>query len=195
MKKIIALLAALACLFASALAEGAERVPAAYNFVLAEGEEAYHENLIFSGDVVIGGDNAVIMFANCEFNGDIILTADEATRVYILPDCEINGRYIMRNSVQEATMEYTMPKILSYVPAEVTAEDCIGAFISLGAFDVNYNGETYSVTESQLFFDNTNPDAGLVPYEGQEANCFVVCQWWENGEKVLLLECEYDSGI
>jgi len=47
--------------------------------------------------------------------------------------------------------------------------------------------------DASLFLDNSKPENGMVPYEGQEANCYVVAQWWENGEKTMLIECEYDS--
>ena len=137
----------------------------------------------------------MIMFANCEFNGDVVQTSEIGCRLFLLPDCTMNGRFVFRNSIQESTIETSFPKILSYVPAEVVTEDCFGTFCSLGAYDVTFNGETYTLADSDMYFDNTNPDQGMVPYEGQEANCFVVAQWWENGELNMLLECEYDPTV
>lgn len=195
MKKILALLMAMACLFTCALAETADRVPASYTYNLADDETLYLENLIFNGDVAIGGGNGMIMFANCEFNGDVIQTSETSCRAMILPDCTVNGRFVLRNSIQETTLEAAFPKIMSYVPAEVIAEDCFGLFLSLGGFDVVFNGETYTMADSDVYFDNNNPDQGMVPYEGQEANLFWIAQWWENGEQNILMECEYDPTI
>lgn len=195
MKRALALLIAIFCLFAFALAESPERVPAPYTYDLADDESLYVENLIFNGDVVISGGMGMIMFANCEFNGDVVQTSETGCRLFLLPDCTMNGRFVFRNSIQESTIETSFPKILSYVPAEVVTEDCFGTFCSLGAYDVTFNGETYTLADSDMYFDNTNPDQGMVPYEGQEANCFVVAQWWENGELNMLLECEYDPTV
>lgn len=197
MKKLLALLIATVCLlsFTGALAEATERTPAPYTYNLADDETLYVENLIFNGDVVIGGGNGMIMFANCEFNGDVVQTSETSCRAMILPDCTVNGRFVLRNSIQEATLEAPFPKIMSYVPAEVVAEDCFGLFLSLGGFDVVFNGETYTMADSDVYFDNSNPDQGMVPYEGQEANLFWIAQWWENGEQNILMECEYDSTL
>lgn len=197
MKKLLALLIATVCLlsFTGALAEATERTPAPYTYNLADDETLYVENLIFNGDVVIGGGNGMIMFANCEFNGDVVQTSETSCRAMILPDCTVNGRFVLRNSIQETTLEAPFPKIMSYVPAEVVAEDCFGLFLSLGGFDVVFNGETYTMADSDVYFDNSNPDQGMVPYEGQEANLFWIAQWWENGEQNILMECEYDSTL
>lgn len=197
MKKLLALLIATVCLlsFTGALAEATERTPAPYTYNLADDETLYVENLIFNGDVVIGGGNGMIMFANCEFNGDVVQTSETSCRAMILPDCTVNGRFVLRNSIQETTLEAPFPKIMSYVPAEVIAEDCFGLFLSLGGFDVVFNGETYTMADSDVYFDNSNPDQGMVPYEGQEANLFWIAQWWENGEQNILMECEYDSTL
>ena len=64
----------------------------------------------------------MIMFANCEFNGDVIQTSETSCRAMILPDCTVNGRFVLRNTIQETTLEAAFPKIMSYVPAEVVAE-------------------------------------------------------------------------
>lgn len=153
------------------------------------------ENLIFNGDVIVGGGNGMIMFANCEFNGDVIQTSETSCRAMILPDCTVNGRFVLRNAIQETTLEAAFPKIMSYVPAKVIAEDCFGLFLSLGGFDVVFNGETYAMSDSDVYFDNNNPDQGMVPCEGQEANLFWIAQWWENGEQNILVECEYDPEL
>jgi len=77
--------------------------------------------------------------------------------------------------------------------AEKHIADRIGNIRILGA--VSGNGETYTMADSDVYFDNSNPDQGMVPYEGQEANLFWIAQWWENGEQNILMECEYDSTL
>ena len=65
----------------------------------------------------------------------------------------------------------------------------------MGDFDVVFNSEVYTMADSELFYDIANPDAGFVPYEGQEADYFAIAQWWENGEQILLVECESDPNM
>ena len=194
MKKLATILAAMllvSLLCGCAFAESG-RFPAPYNYYLAEGGDEYVEGLIFNEDVIIYGNNATIMFENCEFNGDVILTADTFTRVMLMPNCVINGQLIINSGVVEGTIDTPLPKFLIFAPAEVVLENSYGAVIALGDFEVSFNGESYAIEDSQLFYDNANPENGMVAYEGQEANLLVVAQWVENGEEVLLVECEYD---
>ena len=194
MKKLAFLLAAMLLVFLLGNCAFAEsgRFPAPYNYTLAEGGEEYVEGLIFNEDVIINGNDALIMFENCEFNGDIILSADTGTRVMLFPDCSVNGQLILNCGIVEGTMETSLPKFITFAPAEVVLDNSYGAVIALGDFEISFNGKTYTIADSKLFFDNSNPENGMVPYEGQEANLFVVAQWMENGEEVLLVECEYD---
>ena len=195
MKRFLALMLVLACLLGCALAESAERIPAPYTYNLADDEFLQVENLIFNGDVIVSGGNGIVMFANCEFNGDLVQTSETGSKAFVLPDCTVNGRYVLRNSIQETTFDAPFPKILSYIPAEVVTEDCFGAFISLGGFDTVFTGETYTLAGSDVFFDANKPEQGMVPYEGQEANLFLVARWWENGEENILTYAEFDPGL
>ena len=74
-------------------------------------------------------------------------------------------------------------------------EDCFGGAVALGDFALHFNGETYTMQDASLFFDMTDPEAGFVPYEGQEASLLAAAQWWENGEPQLLIECEFDPNL
>ena len=56
-----------------------------FTFELAAEEERVVENLIFDEDVTVSGDFGIIVFENCEFNGDIISTAEQFTRVEPFP--------------------------------------------------------------------------------------------------------------
>ena len=159
-----------------------------FTFELAAEEERIVENLVFDEDVTVSGDFGIIVFENCEFNGDIISTAEQFTRV-ILSGTTVNGNCVFKNTIKEATMDYPMPKFISSGALNIVCEDCIGVCVLDGTEEnIVFNGETYSIADVEFFYDaNTNE---LVPYEGQEASVLFVGQWWENGEKVLQLFCE-----
>ena len=159
-----------------------------FTFELAEEEERIVENLIFDEDVTVSGDFGIIVFENCEFNGDIISTAEQFTRI-ILSGTTVNGNCVFKNTIKEASMDYPMPKFISSNALNIVCEDCIGSYVLDGTEEnITFNGETYSIADVEFFYDaNTNE---LVPYEGQEASALFVGQWWENGEKVLQLFCE-----
>ena len=162
---------------------------AEFTFELAAEEERIVENLIFDEDVTISGDFGIITFDNCEFNGDIINTAEQFTRV-ILPDgTSVKGNCVFKNTVKEASMDYPMPKFISPNTLNIVCEDCIGSCILENTENsITFNGETCSMADVEFFYDaGTNE---LVPYEGQEASVLFVGQWWENGEKLLQIFCE-----
>lgn len=162
-----------------------------YTFELIDGHQQYVEGETFDGDVIISGNYAQVTFVGCVFNGDIINIADEWTRVMLL-GCEVNGKCIIENGLKEGTLETPLPKFLLDAPVEVVCEDCLGAVIPLGDFEVVFNGQTYTMADSSIFFDNKNPEAGYVPYEGQEASVYWVGQWWENGEQIILIGAEQE---
>ena len=160
-----------------------------FTFELDAEEERTVENLIFDEDVTISGDFGIITFENCEFNGDIINTAEQFTRV-ILPDgTTVNGNCVFKNAIKEANTDYPMPKFVSPNTLSIVCEDCIGSCILDGTEgNMIFNGETYSIADAEFFYDaDTNE---LVPYDGQEVTVLFVGQWWENGEKILQVFCE-----
>lgn len=160
-----------------------------FTFALSEDEERIVEDLVFDEDVTVSGDFGIIVFENCEFNGDIISTAEQFTRVILSGGTTVNGNCVFQNTIQEASMDYPMPKFISSDTLRIVCEDCIGSFILDGTeASIVFNGETYSMADVEFYYD---ADANeLVPYEGQEVTSLFVGQWWENGEKVLQLFCE-----
>lgn len=162
-------------------------------FTLEEGDEVYIEEDVFEGTVRIIGDKGLICFTGCEFRGDIIIESTVSTKVFLL-GCTVDGRCVFDNGLQEGSMDTDFPKVLTDSPVEAVTLDCYGSVFALGDFEIIYNGETYTIADSELFLDNTKLEEGFVPYVGQEAHVFYVGQWWENGEPVLFLECEYDPG-
>ncbi len=160
-----------------------------FTFELAAGEERIVENLVFDEAVTISGDFGIIVFENCEFNGNIINAAEQFTRVILSDNTSVNGNCVFKNTTKEATMDTPMPKFISPNTLNVVCEDCIGSFVLNGTKEnIIFNGETYSIADAEFFYDaNANE---LVPYEEQEASVLFVGQWWENGEKVLQIFCE-----
>ena len=155
-----------------------------FSYELEAEEERTVENLIFDEDVTVSGDFGVIIFENCEFNGDIISTAEQFTRVILTNGTTVNGNCVFKNTIKEATMDYPMPKFISSNALNIVCEDCIGSCVLENTEGhITFNGETYSMADVEFFYDaDTN---ALVPYEGQEASVLFVGQWWENGEMVL----------
>ena len=96
---LLGLIVILGCMPAMAEDAQPERIPASYLYALEDGSEAYVENLIFNETVIVSGENAQIIFANCEFNADLILTAETATRVLLL-GCDVNGACIYQNNIR-----------------------------------------------------------------------------------------------
>lgn len=174
---------------APAMAKGEAVV---YPLGLNPGSEATVEGITFSGDVIVSGNNAKLILSNCTILGDLILTSDTGTMVMLL-GTTVMGRCIQRNSVKEADIDYSLPKFASDAPVEVELEDCIGGVAALGSFPVVFGGRVYTMDDAQVFFDSTTPEGEIVAYEGQEANVFIVCRWWEGGEEVVLVIAEYDE--
>lgn len=152
--------------------------------VMVEGET-------FDGDVVITGDNGMIVFTNCTFKGNVINKANVFTRVIIAGGSTVAGKCILQNDIKEATFEYSFPKFISDCTLDVQAEGCIGAAITDGNIPVTFNGKTYTSDDIQKFtVVDENGNASFVPYEDQTVASLVVVQWWENGEKILLVTAE-----
>ncbi len=165
-----------------------------FTFDLADGETKDVADTIFSQDVTINGNNGRITFVNCEFQENIITTATEGTQI-ILEQSALDGQCMFQNDVKEATVEWSFPKFLVDSSVDVVSEDCIGSVIALGDFPVSFNGQEFTMQDSAWFYDLSDLEAGLVPYEGQDANYYCVVQWWEGDEKVVFVECEYDPNM
>ena len=153
MKKCLSVFLTLVLVFSCVSALAEMRTVADYSFTLQEGDTLIWENTIFPADVIISGDHAVAMFTNCWFAGDIILTADEATRVMLF-GCQVNGHCILQNNTQEASLEYNNPKFLTDSPIHVLCNDCVGSVAALGDFEVTFNGEPYTLSSSALYAED-----------------------------------------
>ena len=160
-------------------------------FKLAADEVKVVENKIFTENVVISGDHAQIIFANCTFLGDVVNTANVGTRVLLL-ESKVHGNCVFDNDVKEATLETSLPKFLTDAPVNVIAEDCVGTTIAMGDFLIAVNGKGIQIKDAEFFSDATKPEQGFVEYKGQDASYLAVTQWWENGEKVFMTIAEYD---
>lgn len=153
---------------------------------LSEGEEKYIENETYEGDVTISGDNAQIAFVGCTFKGNLINTAEQGTRVMLLENSVVNGECIFQNNTKESNVDASFPKFIADAPINVRCQDCFGTVAVAGDFEITFNGETYAMEDSEYLYDGE-----FIPYDGQDASAFFVAQWWENGEKIVLIACEY----
>lgn len=189
MKRLICFVLALMLL---ALPVMAEEAPSGINFTLLEGNDASIYGLVFQEDVIISGNHARLSFTDCTFLGDIILTSEEGTMVFLM-GCNLMGKCIQRNGVQEATIDYSLPKFVTDTPVELVLEDCLGGVVALGDFPVVFAGQVYTMAQSQQFVIATESEVEIVPYEGQEADYFIVCRWWENGSEVVMVLAEAET--
>ena len=153
-----------------------ERTVAPYEYALEAEEFKTFDNMIFNADVIISGDMAQIVFTNCEFNGNIILTSSEATRVLLL-GCDVKGECVIQNETRWGGVDYNNPKFLTDTPVTAVCEDCVGSVIAMSDFEIVFNGQTYTMADAQYFNDAATND--LVPYDGQEATYFSVARWDE----------------
>ncbi len=181
------LLAALLILLMIPFAACAEIAP--YEYCVGP-DGAYYENYTYPSDVIISGENTQIMFVNCRFEGNVILTAAEGTRVLLL-GCETMGECILQNDVQDADINYNNPKFLTDAPVTAVCADCAGTVVGIGDIAITFNGRTYTMADAQLFIDDTAMEQGIIPYEGQEANYLAVAMWKENGEHTVTAIAEY----
>lgn len=196
MKRVLCFFAAwmmVFCCCATAEEMGSREV-APYMYDVGDGGQQYLENLVFPADVVISGERGQIVFSNCLFLQDIILTSSEGTRVLLL-GCEVLGECALENDVLDADMEYNNPKFLTDGPVSVRIGDGVGSAIALGDFAIRVNGEAVGMGDSQLFWDLSVPEGGYVPYEGQQASYYCVAQWYEAGEKIQMILCEFDPAM
>jgi len=175
--------------------EGEIPDPVQYEWTVGENEEQCAKNMIFEKEVIVSGDYGQMAFENCTFKADVINTSKAGTRVVIVDGCKFeNGaKVIFKNDVMEATMEDNFPKIFLYMPAEVSWENgCAGTCMGLGKFDFVGDGVTYKLSECDMFMDEAKPEAGVVPFEGQEnANAHGVAQWNEGGERTIFTIAEH----
>lgn len=124
--------------------EGGKQTATEYTFALADGEQQDVSDLIFEQNVTVSGENAQITFVNCEFQGNVINTASEGTRV-ILQGSTVDGQCVFQSGMKETTMEWSFPKFLVDAPVDAAAEDCIGSVIAFGDFEITWNGQPYKM--------------------------------------------------
>jgi len=160
-----------------------------HEFALSEGQNESIYGRIFENDVIISGDNATISFENCHFKGNIINNGSVGTIVILTGDTKVDGKCIIQNDQQEATLETRLPKFISDTFINVECgENCYGSAIGIGDIKIVFNDKTYDMGDSEYAYYYETDE--LVPYNGHEASVFSIAQWWENGEKIFMILCE-----
>ena len=180
MKRFLTLVMTL-CLLLPCLWAGAEGA----TLLLPENGDAVLEGVSFPGDVIISGDNARVTLSNCQVQGNVILTAGEGTMV-LLFGTTVAGDCVLQSGVSEGTIETSLPKFMTDSPIRLVSDNSLGGVIALGDFDVTFNGEAFGPKDISLYYEN----GGLVTYEGQPFDYYVLARWWEQGEETTLVMAE-----
>ena len=161
------------------------RVPAeVYEFDLS-GEDIVVENQIFDGDVVISGENGVISFFNCEFNGYLINAGGEGARVSIMEDCVFaeGVACVLETTIVEATMETDLPKFFIFCEMPEVICETSGAIVTTADKPIRLNGEEFPIESATHYLNEETGEIG--EYAGQEAAIQNYSMWIENGVKVV----------
>ncbi len=164
-----------------------------FTYTVAEGDETVVENMTFSKDVTIKGNNGMIAFVNCEFKGDVISKSKVGTKVMILDGTTVDGECILDNGMKEATLDSELPKFITQTPIDVKTVNCYGAvYVVDGNARITFNDIAYKKADCEYFIEFEEDDsAKLVPYIGQASTVYGVALWWENGTEKLIVCCEY----
>ena len=155
------------------------------------GDPQTFDGLIFSEDVTVTGTAANVTFTNCEFQGDIINKVEGSALISIDISCTLSKDtdLIISNTKKEADLiEDGFPKFGVFNSKNnIICEDCFGAAICFGD-EIQFNGKVYSAADIVGYYDAEQN--AIVPYTGQEYECFMISQYWENGEKMISVFCE-----
>ena len=82
----------------------------------------------------------------------------------------------------EATIETPLPRIISCLPIHYYSM-IRGALVASNAEEISFNGEIMRMADCTNAID---PNTGeTLEYDSSiPHNCFLISQWWENGEKI-----------
>ena len=147
-------------------------------------EPIFVSNVIYRGDVTVSGVGQMVYFSNCVFCGNIINTSPETTMVYIDAACafENGAKCVFENDVTGTTIDYSMPKFILEIPAEVECE-YTGNVIAKDGVSFKLNGRTYDPDEYTLI---QKSDGSVVSAEENiPCSMHAAAHWWENGEEVI----------
>jgi len=191
MKKLISIILCIACMLcAAAFAE--EPAPAVEHiFSCAAGSTVMIDGMIFDEAVTIHGDpNASadapgqLIFTNCTFNAGVIFLGNGGDIVVFADGCAFanNAPVVMAGEEKEATIETLLPRVVACVPINYFSM-VRGTLVASNVEEIIVNGEIMRMADCTNAIDpNTNEP---IEYDSSAPyNCFIVSQWWENGEKV-----------
>ena len=150
------------------------------------GQQVVIDGQVFDGDITITGENGMIVFVNCAFNGNLINQGGEGARVSISDDCEFSADAVcvLDTTIGEATLETDLPKFLIFCEMPETVCETAGAIVTTADKPIRLNGEEYPV-EAATFYMNEGTGE-MDEYTGQEANIHNFAKWIEGGETVLM---------
>lgn len=197
MKKILAIILALVMvsgLCANVFADdeeqadgSASRLAVSDVFEFSASEEQNISDTVFPEPVTVRGEGGGITFFNCFFVFDVVNEGIEGTNVRMI-NCRFaqDAKCVIRNDIQNASMETSMPKFLMIGSEAEIICDNVGAAVALQDTDLFINGEWHGIESCDLFIDSATGE--ITPYAGQaderEDLAHNYCMWTENGEPV-----------
>jgi len=213
MKKVIAFLLALTMLFAlcacgsepeattkeaeqtaptegeteqSAFSEEERQIADVFDYATIEGEDNMVYGYIFEEDVTVNGDNGRVIFANCEFKKNIYNCGGEGAIVMLDDACIFSdsSECVINSALEDAGIDTTLPKFMYFCPGvKVTCKGC-GAAVTYAEIPIVFNGETFEISDAEYLTDDVG--SKFEPYDGQDATIHNHCQYYENGELVVM---------
>lgn len=166
-----------------AAVETAEAEPASYDL---SGKDENIDGQTYDGDVIVTGENGMITFTNCTFNGNIINNGGEGAKVFVGADCSFGAdtACILDTSLEEATMETDLPKFMIFCELPDIVCEKIGAVVAFADQVISVNGKEYPIDAADYYMNESTGE--FVPYSGQEVNMQNIAMWTENGEEVQM---------
>ena len=155
-------------------------------YELQKNESILVENRNFNKSVTVNGNYGTVRFVNCKFEKGIVNTANYGTQIIINSDCEVTGKCTLKNSVSEGSIDTDLPKFVCYSKLDVETKNCIGAVVGIDCDELSFNEMTFPLSNCQKYITNE----GMVDYNGQEANYFLVGTWAESGRTVIFSSCK-----
>ena len=198
MRKLLTFAMIFCMMFSFCAAAFAEEIPTAEPVALDEHPEiafitniSRHdgcsvEGVTFDGDVVITGENGMIRFTNCTFNGNLINKGGEGARIFVWADCSFaeGGKCVIDSSLEDATMDTDLPKLMLFCSVPEILCTTAGAVVTTADQVIRLNGVEYPMDAAEYFVNETTGE--FAPYTGQEAGMHNYAMWTENGESIQM---------
>lgn len=191
MMKLFSVILCILCMLCTTASATESSSNSEYVFHCSAGSTVMIDSRIFDEAVTVHGDpNASadtpgqLMFTNCIFNAGITFLGNGGDVIIFADDCKFanNTPVIMAGEEKEATIETSLPRIITCVPINYFSL-VRGTLVASNVDEITVNGETMRMADCTNAID-PNTGETLAYDDSIDYNCFLVSQWWENGEKI-----------